>query len=127
MIRVSRSAVIDAPPGRERELADMVGTGVYEGGFEGLRAYLRRARPAPARATASGRAVAAGTPMPAQGVVVSAFGGPEVLRHQTLPARSPGPGEVRIRQTAVGVNYIDVYVRTGLYKAPKFPFPSGYG
>src|SRR2546426_4796058 len=33
-------STFDAPPGRERELADMVGTGVYEGGFEGLRAYL---------------------------------------------------------------------------------------
>ena len=40
-------STFDAPPGRERELADMVGTGVYEGGFEGLRAYLRRERQAP--------------------------------------------------------------------------------
>ena len=41
-------STFDAPPGRERELADMVGTEVYEDGFEGLRAYLRRARPVPA-------------------------------------------------------------------------------
>ena len=54
--------------------------------------------------------------MAAQGVVVSAFGGPDVLRYQAWPARPPGPGEVRIRQTAVGVNYIDVYVRAGLYR-----------
>ena len=54
--------------------------------------------------------------MPAQGVVVSAFGGPEVLRLQPVPARPPGPGEVRIRQTAVGVNYMDVYVRSGHYR-----------
>ena len=63
--------------------------------------------------------------MPAQGVVVSAFGGPEVLRHQPLPARPPGPGEVRIRQTAVGVNYIDVYVRAGLYRMIEPPAPLG--
>jgi NADPH:quinone reductase-like Zn-dependent oxidoreductase len=118
-------STFDAPPGRERELADMVGTEVYEGGFEGLRAYLRRARPAPARAAASGRMVAAGAPMPAQGVVVSAFGGPEVLRHQALPARSPRPGEVRIRQTAVGVNYIDVYVRSGAYRMIEPPAVPG--
>ena len=102
--------------GREREFADMVGDGVYEGGFEGLRAYLRRSRHAPDRPAAGSRAVAAGETLPAQGVVVASFGGPEVLRHQSLPARPPGPGEVRIRQTAIGVNYIDVYVRSGLYR-----------
>src|SRR5258705_3145852 len=118
-------STFDAPPGRERELADMVGPGVYEGGFEGLRAYLRRGRPAPARVGASGRAVAAGSPLPAQGVVVSAFGGPEVLRPQALSARAPGPGEVRIRQTAVGVNYVDVYVRSGLYRMIEPPAVPG--
>jgi len=118
-------STFDAPPGRERELADMVGTGVYEGGFEGLRAYLRRSRHAPGRAPAAGRAPVAGEALPAQGVVASAFGGPEVLRHQSLPARPPGPGEVRIRQTAVGVNYIDVYVRAGLYRLIDPPAPLG--
>src|SRR5262245_49700765 len=49
-------STFEAPRGRERELADMVGTGVYEGGFAGLRAYLRRARAAPS----VGRAAAAG-------------------------------------------------------------------
>ncbi len=40
-----------------------------------------------------------------------------------MPA--PGPGEVRIRQHAVGLNFIDVYYRTGLYKAPGLPFIVG--
>ena len=104
-------STFDAPPGRERELAEMVGTGVYEGGFEGLRAYLRRGRRRPASAGPRGAAPA--ETVPTQGVVATAFGGPEVLRLQPLTARRPGPGEVRIRQTAVGVNYIDVYVRAG--------------
>ncbi|HTG11629.1 MAG TPA: ArsC family (seleno)protein, partial [Candidatus Eisenbacteria bacterium] len=47
-------------------------------GFEGLRAYLRRARHAPDRPPAASRPLAAGETVPAQGVVVSAFGGPEV-------------------------------------------------
>src|SRR4029077_15542891 len=118
-------STFDAPPGRERELAEMVGTGGYEGGFEGLRAYLGRGRPAQARGAAPAHAVAAGSTMPAQGVVVSAFGGPEVLRHQALPAPSPGPGEVRIRQTVVGVNYIDVYVRSGVYRMIETPAVPG--
>ena len=40
-----------------------------------------------------------------------------------MPA--PGPGEARVRQTAIGVNFIDVYFRTGLYKAPQLPFMPG--
>ena len=118
-------STFDAPPGRERELADMVGTGVYEDGFEGLRAYLRRSPRAPERPRAASPALASGTSMPAHGVVATAFGGPEVLRYQPLPARPPGPGEVRIRQTAVGVNYIDVYVRAGLYRMIEPPAPLG--
>ncbi len=43
-------------------------------------------------------------------------GGPEVLRVEELPTPSPGPGEVLVRLEAAGVNFIDVYHRTGLYK-----------
>ena len=117
-------STFDAPPGRERELAQMVGTEVYEGGFAGLREYLRsprsvsRGRPAISRA---GHA----EDITAHGVVATAFGGPDVLRHQLLVARPPGAGEVRIRQTAVGVNYIDVYVRAGLYRMIEPPAPLG--
>jgi NADPH2:quinone reductase len=43
-------------------------------------------------------------------------GGPEVLRWEDVPTPEPGPGEALVRHTAVGLNYIDVYFRTGLYK-----------
>ena len=46
------------------------------------------------------------------------FGGPEVLRWTDVDVPEPGPGEVRIRHQAIGVNFIDVYQRTGLYKVP---------
>ncbi len=46
---------------------------------------------------------------------VHAYGGPELLRRELVTVPSPGPGQVRLRQTAVGLNYIDVYERTGLY------------
>jgi NADPH:quinone reductase len=46
------------------------------------------------------------------------FGGPEVLKWGDVSVGEPGPGEVRVRHTAVGLNFIDVYFRTGLYPAP---------
>ena len=49
------------------------------------------------------------------------YGGPEVLRVEDVAAGTPGPGEVRIKQRAIGVNYIDVYQRSGLYKLPSLP------
>ncbi len=109
-------STFDVPRGREKEFSDLVGKGVYEGGFEGLRAYLRRPG---ARVAPSGAAV------PAQAVVATAFGDAEVLRYQPAQAGSPLPGEVRIRQTAVGVNYIDVYVRKGLYRMIEPPAAIG--
>jgi NADPH2:quinone reductase len=51
-------------------------------------------------------------------------GGPEVLRVEDLPVGDPGPGEARVRQTAIGVNFIDTYHRSGLYP---LPLPSGIG
>jgi NADPH2:quinone reductase len=50
-----------------------------------------------------------------------ATGGPEVLRFEEVEPPPPGPGEVRIRQRAVGLNYIDVYQRSGLYKLASLP------
>jgi NADPH2:quinone reductase len=56
---------------------------------------------------------------------VHEYGGPEVLEWEEVEVGDPGPGEVRIRQTAIGLNYIDVYVRTGLYPQPSLPFIPG--
>jgi NADPH2:quinone reductase len=50
-----------------------------------------------------------------------ATGGPDVLRWEHVPKPEPGPGELLIRHEAVGLNYIDVYFRTGLYKLPHLP------
>jgi NADPH2:quinone reductase len=51
-------------------------------------------------------------------MVLHEFGGPEKLTWQDVPTPEPGPGEARIRHTAIGLNFIDVYNRTGLYKLP---------
>lgn len=47
---------------------------------------------------------------------IHGYGGPEVLRWESVEVGDPGPNEVRIRHTAVGLNFIDVYERTGLYQ-----------
>src|ERR1035441_10262318 len=59
------------------------------------------------------------------GVVVRTAGGPEALEWTELDTASPGPGEVRIAQRAVGVNFIDTYFRSGLYPWPSSPLIPG--
>jgi NADPH2:quinone reductase len=58
-------------------------------------------------------------------VRVHKTGGPEVLTYEDVDVPAPAAGEVRIRQHAIGVNFIDTYFRTGLYKAPQLPFIVG--
>jgi NADPH2:quinone reductase len=60
----------------------------------------------------------------ARAIVVHETGGPDVLRLETHEAGAPGGGEVLVRIAACGVNFIDVYFRTGLYPRP-LPFVAG--
>ena len=55
---------------------------------------------------------------------IHAHGGPEVMRLEEVAVGDPGPGEVRIRHVAVGLNFADTYFRTGLYPVP---LPNGMG
>jgi NADPH2:quinone reductase len=59
-----------------------------------------------------------------QAIRVHQYGGPEVMRWEEVPAREPGRGEALVRHTAVGLNFIDVYERTGLYAGT---LPTGLG
>lgn len=54
----------------------------------------------------------------AKAIRIHAHGGPEVLAYEDVETGKPGPGEVVVRQTAIGLNFIDIYYRTGLYPAP---------
>jgi len=58
-------------------------------------------------------------------VRVHKHGGPEVLTYEQVEVGAPGPGQVKIKQHAAGLNFIDTYFRSGLYKAPSMPFISG--
>ncbi len=53
------------------------------------------------------------------------YGGPEMMRWEGVAVDDPGPGQLRIRQSAVGLNYIDIYHRTGLYPLPSLPWTLG--
>jgi NADPH2:quinone reductase len=59
-----------------------------------------------------------------QAIRIHAHGGPEVMQWQELPAVAPGRGEALLRQSAVGLNFIDIYERTGLYGGA---LPGGLG
>jgi NADPH:quinone reductase len=56
---------------------------------------------------------------------VHAFGGPEAMKWEEVQAGEPGTGQAKIKQYAAGVNYIDVYHRSGLYPAASMPFTPG--
>ena len=60
----------------------------------------------------------------AQAVIFERTGGPDVLELVDVTVGDPGPGEVRVRHEAVGLNFADTYFRTGLYPAP---LPNGIG
>jgi NADPH2:quinone reductase len=56
----------------------------------------------------------------------SDYGGSDVLSLSNIELPAPGPGEIQIRHAAIGVNYIDIYHRKGVF-GPKLPLPSGLG
>ena len=62
-----------------------------------------------------------------QAIQISEYGGPEVLRLVDVTVGDPGPGEVRVRHHACGINFIDIYQRTGLYQNPLPLIPGGEG
>ncbi len=61
----------------------------------------------------------------AQAVVIEQYGGPEVLQLKQVDVPAPGAGQVRIKHTRIGVNFHDVYVRSGLYKTLPLPGTPG--
>ncbi|MFN7192214.1 MAG: alcohol dehydrogenase catalytic domain-containing protein, partial [Rhodospirillales bacterium] len=109
-------------PQRRDDFAARIAEDVMAAGFASVRARVGRTRgtgsePAVmrvARATTAATATASG-PLEAAIVQVSRHGGPEVLENARANVLPPGPGQVRVRHSAIGINYIDVYCRTGAY------------
>ena len=104
------------PRAAEREqLRRFVADDIIAAGFRAVRALLAgesRAPSAPARVSAP---LSASSGIEATAVILTRYGGPEVLEVRSVLAANPGPGEARIRQSAIGVNFIDVYCRRGSF------------
>ncbi len=106
----------DTPPGQERALAEMVARGVYETGFADLQRHLASGadrREGGGLSVSQGPALPAALPLPTRSMTLLAYGEPSVMQPVMADAPAPGPGEVRIRQRAIGVNYFDIYLRRG--------------
>ena len=58
-------------------------------------------------------------------VRIHSYGGPEVLKYEDAPVPKPAKGEAVVKIAAIGLNFIDIYFRTGLYKPPQLPFIPG--
>jgi NADPH:quinone reductase len=63
--------------------------------------------------------------MQCKAIVVGEIGGPEVLRLEERTVGDPGPGEAVVRHRAIGLNFVDIYYRSGVYPAPSMPFVPG--
>jgi NADPH:quinone reductase len=113
-----------APKFRETAMAQLVAENIYESGFRAVKQMFEKREKLgtsppvassiypPARNTQGDDAKA---------VLMNAHGGAEVLQFQAIDVAKPQRGEVRIRQTYIGVNYIDVYARTGYFNLVSIP------
>ncbi|TPJ72880.1 SRPBCC family protein [Mesorhizobium sp. B2-7-1] len=130
----------DPPAHRRDELVKLVAEDIYRAGFAAIRNLLARrdaampaeARPAimPSRPTgAASRSIPApailapslDTRETTRAILVERYGGPEVLELKEIALPPPAPSEVRVRHTAIGVNFIDVYCRTGFFDLLRLP------
>ena len=125
------------PAQRREELVKLVTEGIYQAGFEAIRGLLRR-RPAaavpvkslhersetpmpPVRTPQPAPAISPGPESRTGAILVERYGGPEVLQFREIALPPPAAGEVQVRHTVIGVNFIDVYCRTGYFDLLQLP------
>jgi NADPH:quinone reductase-like Zn-dependent oxidoreductase len=121
------------PADRAEALSHMVAEDIYEAGFAALQrrfgaaaarpsGVLTRLPPAPAETVALRADAPASTgSLQARAIVVERYGGPEVMTPAVVSVPPPAPGEVRLRHSAIGVNFIDIYCRTGFFSLLRPP------
>ena len=103
----------EAPPGMETQLRDMVAHGVYEAGFSNLKSFLSSGQLHNRSVETNKQASATGLSIQANAIRIRDYGLPTVMQYEAVTVTPPAFGEIRIRQTAVGVNYLDIYLRKG--------------
>jgi len=106
-------STFEAPIGMERDLRDMVAHGVYEAGFANLKNYLALGSPSKAPMPLVQPVTNSGAAIEAPAIRLRDYGKPSEMQLESITVPPPAAGQVRIRQTAVGVNYFDVYLRKG--------------
>lgn len=114
---------------RSRELETFVERDIFEAGFTGLRKFLAdQAGPSTPPVEKNGvevTPVSVDEPLSSRAIVVETAGAPEVMTLDWATIPAPGPGQVRVRQTAVAVNYLDLMHRQG--KASELSLPATPG
>ncbi len=124
------SCKFNPPAHRRDELVELVTKQIYQAGFAAIRKHFGQApahiqpapstptplRPLPQAVAQSSRPVESTSGEMTTAIIVERHGGPEVLQVQKVRLPPPAAGEVRIRHSLIGVNYIDVYCRTGFFK-----------
>ena len=110
------------PPAAEKEtLSRFIAQDIFEAGFQSVRSRclawprLSCRRQPPTIAAPSRRRHSPGGAVEATAIVIARYGGPDVLEMRNVRVAAPGLGQARIRQTAIGVNFIDVYCRAGRF------------
>lgn len=127
------------PPERAAELTRLVAENIYEAGIAVLQARFSLSVVSDLRNTPSSGSVerrsplqadtslprpsivSSGASLSAAAIMVEQYGGPEVLQSVSVVVPPPAPGEVRLRQTAIGVNFIDIYCRRGDFNLLQLP------
>jgi NADPH:quinone reductase len=111
------------PPAQAAALTQLVAGAIYEAGIAALQARFspgalplsmiaRPSRP-PSLPLSGATTMLSSAPIAATAIMIDAHGGPHVMATRAIEVPAPGPGQVRIRHTAIGVNFIDLHARAG--------------
>jgi NADPH2:quinone reductase len=108
-------AAFDPRAAEKERLSAFIAEDIMAAGFRALREMLSGGAAPTLQAAQSAAPLGATSGLEATAIILTRYGGPEVLETRKIFAPTPGRGEARIRQSAVGVNFIDVYCRRGSF------------
>ena len=107
----SWNSEFETPKGKENELSELVAKEIYELGFESFKKKYNSNNNVPIRSNLNSRE----GDLECSAIILNQFGAPEQLQLVKINSPAPTANQVRLRQTAIGVNFIDIYCRTGYF------------